>query len=390
MTRQAPTLYPPEGLGAPKDRRGHAAGATSGLPAGTEVFSADDHISLAEDIFFERFPESLKDRAPRVLYEDDAWTLGVGGKPFLPRGFTGVLGQYDPLPGSSTADPAVRMRQLEEDGVTRELAFPNALLGLMGFPDIEVRELCFRIYNEYIAELQERSAGRFYGVGLINWWDGDGARRTVDEAKALGVKTFWLPLKPGNDSDGKPIDYNSPKMSAVWDAIEASGLPVAHHIGEAAMSAPCAVNAYAVSMVHNVAPFREMFARYVFGGLLDRHPGLRVGWFEGGINWVVAAIQDAEHMYASFQHMLDTPVDHDVRHYWDTHMYSSFMVDALGLDLIDQIGADRVMWSTDFPHNESTFGYSEQSLAAVVQAVGPEEAVGIVSTNVLDFLGLQS
>ena len=60
------------------------------------------------------------------------------------------------------------------------------------------------------------------------------------------------------------------------------------------------------------------------------------------------------------------------------------------LDLIDQIGADRVMWSTDFPHNESTFGYSEQSLAAVVQAVGPEEAVGIVSTNVLDFLGLQS
>jgi predicted TIM-barrel fold metal-dependent hydrolase len=386
MARQTPTLYPSEGLGAPKDRRGHAAGAESGLPSGVEVFSADDHISLAEDIFYERFPVSLKERAPRVLYEDGAWTLTVGGRPLLPRGFTGVLMQYDPLPGSSTADLDTRMEQLKGDGVTRELAFPNALLGLMGYPDIEVREGCFRVYNEYLAELQERSGGRFYGVGLINWWDAEGSRRTLQEMKALGVKTFWLPLKPGADSDGKPIDYNSDRMAPVWEAIEESGLPVSHHIGEAPLSAPCAVNGYAVSMVHNAAPFREMFARYVFGGLLDRHPGLRVGWFEGGINWVVAAIQDAEHMYASFQHMLDAPVEHDVRHYWDHHMYSSFMVDPLGLELIDEIGIDRVMWSSDFPHNESTFGYSEQSVAAVVAAVGPAKAARVVSGNVVDFL----
>jgi predicted TIM-barrel fold metal-dependent hydrolase len=71
-------------------------------------------------------------------------------------------------------------------------------------------------------------------------------------------------------------------------------------------------------------------------------------------------------------------------------MYSAFMLDPLGLDLVDRIGLDRVMWSTDFPHNESTFGYSESSLAAVVDAVGPENAAGIVSRNVLDFLGLPS
>jgi len=124
--------------------------------------------------------------------------------------------------------------------------------------------------------------------------------------------------------------------------------------------------------------------------LLDRHPTLRIGWFEGGINWVPAAIQDAEHMYASFRHMLDTELQNDVRYYWDTHMYSSFMYDPLGLDLVDRIGIDRVMWSSDFPHNESTFGYSEKSLAAVVGAVGPEEAAQVVSGNVVEFLGLPS
>jgi predicted TIM-barrel fold metal-dependent hydrolase len=69
-------------------------------------------------------------------------------------------------------------------------------------------------------------------------------------------------------------------------------------------------------------------------------------------------------------------------------MSASFMVDSLGLQLIDQIGVDKVMWSSDYPHNESTYGYSEKSLKSVVDAVGPENAVKIVSDNVTKFLGL--
>jgi predicted TIM-barrel fold metal-dependent hydrolase len=64
------------------------------------------------------------------------------------------------------------------------------------------------------------------------------------------------------------------------------------------------------------------------------------------------------------------------------------MVDPLGLRLIDRIGVDNVMWSSDYPHNESTFGYSEKSLASVVEAVGADNAVKIVSTNIKRFLGL--
>jgi predicted TIM-barrel fold metal-dependent hydrolase len=64
------------------------------------------------------------------------------------------------------------------------------------------------------------------------------------------------------------------------------------------------------------------------------------------------------------------------------------MVDSLGLNQIDEIGIDKVMWSSDYPHNESTFGYSERSLAAVVEAVGPEDAVRIVGGNIRNFLGV--
>jgi predicted TIM-barrel fold metal-dependent hydrolase len=66
------------------------------------------------------------------------------------------------------------------------------------------------------------------------------------------------------------------------------------------------------------------------------------------------------------------------------------MLDPLGLSMVDRIGADKVMWSTDFPHNESTYGYSNESLGSVVEAVGVERAVAIVSTNAMRFLGIDT
>jgi predicted TIM-barrel fold metal-dependent hydrolase len=385
-TRTGTMIYPTE-LGAPKDRRPGPL-ADLGLPAGTQVFSADNHISLGADIFFEKAPEAMRDRVPRVMEMNGAWVLGMGDKPMLPPAFTDVLEQYDPLDGSHTGDVEARLAALDSEGVDLELAFPNAILALLHWPDREVRELCFRIYNEHIAEVQEASNGRIFGVGLINWWDPDGASRTVNEVKSLGLKTFLLPLNPGKDEEKRPIDYSSSALDGVWDAIEESGLPVSHHIGENPPAAPIEFNGLAGSMLVSVAPFRDPFGRYVFGGILDRHPGLRIGWFEGGINWVPSTIQDAQHIAASFDHMNNLTLDHDPQHYWDEHMMASFMVDPLGLDLIDRIGADKVMWSTDFPHNESTYGYTGESLTSVVDAVGPEQATAIVGTNAKRFLGI--
>src|SRR5882724_5569352 len=55
-------------------RRPQPRGAQS-LPAGTRVVSADGHWEVCEDIFVERFPAAMKDRAPRVWF-DGYWHHG--------------------------------------------------------------------------------------------------------------------------------------------------------------------------------------------------------------------------------------------------------------------------------------------------------------------------
>ena len=106
-----------------------------GLPAGTVVFSADNHISVADDIFYERFPDDLKGAAPRIWYEDGAYMVGMKGKAWTGGDFGRVLMQYDDLAGAASNNIEARIRELREDGIDKELAFPNAVLALFHYPD---------------------------------------------------------------------------------------------------------------------------------------------------------------------------------------------------------------------------------------------------------------
>ena len=54
-----------------------------------------------------------------------------------------------------------------------------------------------------------------------------------------------------------------------------------------------------------------------------------------------SALQDAEHIAASFRHMVDYEVHHEPTYYWDNHMCASFMVDPLGLALLPRIGVEQ-------------------------------------------------
>ena len=48
------------------------------LPVGLRVFSADNHLEIGDDVFFEKFPAHLKDKAPRVWF-DRFWRIGYKG-----------------------------------------------------------------------------------------------------------------------------------------------------------------------------------------------------------------------------------------------------------------------------------------------------------------------
>ena len=61
---------------------------------------------------------------------------GMKGKAWTGGDFGRVLMQYDDLAGAASNNIEARIRELAEDGIERELAFPNAVLALFHYPGL--------------------------------------------------------------------------------------------------------------------------------------------------------------------------------------------------------------------------------------------------------------
>jgi predicted TIM-barrel fold metal-dependent hydrolase len=89
-------------------------------------------------------------------------------------------------------------------------------------------------------------------------------------------------------------------------------------------------------------------------------------------------------IYSSFLSSMNPALKHAPSHYWFEHCYATFMTDPAGLELLHRIGPDRVMWSSDYPHQESTFGFTSSAIQAVFDATSVENAQKIIGLTALD------
>jgi predicted TIM-barrel fold metal-dependent hydrolase len=356
------------------------------LPKGLTLVSADNHVELTEDIFYENFPPRLRDAAPRVWF-DKYWRVG----------FKETMEAY---PTGSNIDAAltrsvlndgfdfdIRNRHLDAEGIAKEIVYPQSLLAFIRHPDQELQQLMYSTYNEWIAKLGAENPGRFYGVGICNnWWDPKKAESAIRQIVDLGLKSFILPFSPGKDVDGQIINYASPDMDRLWAAAEEAGLPVSFHIGE--VPSQGGRGAFGTFFIVQAAPFRRVLGNLIFGGILDRYPKLRIVFAEGGINWVAGALQDAELTYGAHRELYDWPLKHRPSYYWHNNCYATFQTDPIGFKLIEEIGADRVMWAQDYPHSEGTFGYTADALTEIMDVVSEADAKKIIGGTALELYKL--
>jgi predicted TIM-barrel fold metal-dependent hydrolase len=343
-------------------------------------------MDLFENIFKDALPEHLKAKTPDV-WLDGWWRVGDKSK----MTFTDFAYEYRTLHagGEALFHWDARKENMRATGVGKELLFGQFVLGYLANPDFELREAVFTIYNEYAANVAAQvDRNAFYPVAVCpNWWDPAKAKETIGRIKALGLKAFQVPNDPGVYPSGRPIKYSDPELEPFWAAAEEAGLPICFHIIEKSdIDGPGAVGTF---MLWAMAPFRKPWAQMMFGGVFDRHPGLQIVFAEGGINFVPSMLHDAEFLYDSFATHLHPKPKHRPTDYWFKNCYASFSMDKLGLELLKYIGEDNVMWASDYPHTEGTYGYSRHSQQLILDAVGPKAAKKILSDNAIRVFRLE-
>jgi predicted TIM-barrel fold metal-dependent hydrolase len=97
-------------------------------------------------------------------------------------------------------------------------------------------------------------------------------------------------------------------------------------------------------------------SNFMVSGLLDKYTKLKIGLIESGAGWVPFWLEGMEHQLDEFRTAENRglklrPKEYFKRHFWVSYWFESFAPK----HMLHEIGVDRVMFETDFPHPTSLY-----------------------------------
>jgi len=308
--------------------------------------------------------------------EDIVNMLSDETNPFAPR-----RGEFD---------MAVRLEELEADGVAAEVIFPQMApfgAGLMQYRyrvSPEHNLVGIRAYNRWLADLCSAHPGRQAGVAVINVEDIDVSIQEVRDAKEMGLwGGVMLPT-----STGEHPFYHHPRYEPLWAVCEELGMPVHSHSGWSPDygDVPSAIAMY-ITEVDMWA--HRPFAALVWSGAFERHPDLKFILTETGCSWILETLRVLEFKadIPFFKHFTKDlslrPSEYFAR---QCYLGASFLPPHEGDDRY-RIGLDKLMWGSDYPHLEGSWPNSIESLRETFGEYSEDETRALLGTNAAEVYG---
>jgi len=293
-------------------------------------------------------------------------------------------------------DGAVRNRVIDGDGVAAEVLFPDGITeqnappfgaGLALKPwgvDPELQWAGARAHNRWLAEFCREDPTRRIGVAIVLMlYDVDEALAEVKWAHANGLKGILIPALMG---DRDP--YNHPKYYPVWEFCQEHRMVVHTHSGPSPdynYELPGAIGVFMTEFAWWAA--RPLW-HLIFGGVFEKFPRLKFALTEVSEFWVPhllelmdvrASVKHTSGKLGDFRSNLTMkPSDYFRRNCW---IGASALFDEGSTAVRHQIGIDRVMWGTDYPHPEGAWPKTREKLLAYMKGLPEPEIAAMLGGN---------
>jgi predicted TIM-barrel fold metal-dependent hydrolase len=122
----------------------------------------------------------------------------------------------------------------------------------------------------------------------------------------------------------------------------------------------------------------ESIAIMVFGGVFERYPDLKFVSVESGVGWFAFASEYMDSIWNRHRHWTKNQLPKPPSYYMEKNVYGSFIHDKAGVQMRNLPGAKNIMWSSDYPHSETTFPHSLEEIAHTFEGVPEEDKYKIV------------
>jgi predicted TIM-barrel fold metal-dependent hydrolase len=260
--------------------------------------------------------------------------------------------------------PELRLEDQDRDGIQAEVMYSLIHTGNR-MKDRDAASELYRIYNDWLASFCRHAPSRFIGLASIPSYNIDATVAEARRAAKLGLKGYDVSAS----WDMTPLWH--PEWDPLWKTAAEFGLPVHFHtIGprpDAPVDKTLASEYKQAARASRSASTRlsmaNVLASVIHSGALERYPNLKVVLGESSIGWIPYLLERMDYEYddrfrKSIPYMKLKPSD-----YWRRQCKATFQNDRAGIKLLDELGAETIMWGSDYPHPDGVFPDSQEHIS---------------------------
>jgi len=378
------------------------------------IFDADAHIEPPHDMWQDYLPSHLKDRAPQIEHGDDGDYIVFEGnrRPFMMiNNQAGREGKNFKMKGRLSDvrkvwEPATRLADMDADGMDGALLFGGGPLGSF---DNELYLASYEAYSNWVMDWSKAAPDRLFPVGYVPMRDIDETIRHVTRLAKMGFKAINLPAFPQNPDPWKTssgvkalkegqvsaltgdpkgeLQYSDPEFDRLWKVIVDNNLVITFHLGGRVPRFGDKKHFLADMPMSKVA-MAEPIAIFIFNCIFDRFPDLKIASVESGVGWMAWFTEYIERTWEKQRFWTESELKNPPSYYMDRNVWGSFIQDRTGVLNRDLPGGRNIMWSSDYPHSETTFPKSRDIILRDFEGIPVEDVNDIINNNCRKLLGI--
>ncbi|MGA2393708.1 MAG: amidohydrolase family protein [Candidatus Lustribacter sp.] len=339
---------------------------------GFKVFDSDMHIMEPPDLWQRYIDPAYRSIAPIGVTSENVrdLRLHVPGNPQPPVSFN-IRGKNFERNQKLYADhsrrgwtPDVQLEAMDTEGLDAAVMFPSRGLLALTAPNMEpgFAAAIARAYNDWLHEFCQADPSRMFGAGMISVYDIGHAVEEMHRAiEELGFKAIFI---RSNVVNGKP--WHDPYYEPLWNALEQLDVPLGFHEATGSQSHQTGElfnPNFGLRRIYS-QPVEQMLGMgsFIGGGVLARHPKLRVAFLEANCSWVPWLIWRMDESYELEGDQFMPELDRPPSEYFRRQCLVSVEPDETPVvHLIADFGADQLVYSTDYPHGDSRYPKATES-----------------------------
>jgi predicted TIM-barrel fold metal-dependent hydrolase len=350
------------------------------------IFDCDNHYYEAEDAFMRHVPRKMQKRCVQWVEMDGKRRHLVAGKlnhavgnpTFNPISKPGVLREYyrgnpegktfyelirsklEPMP-PEYMDRDARVARVEEQGLAGAWLFPTAGVLYEQAMSNDIEALCVLIegFNRWLEEDWGFAyKGKLFAAPYISLADVDWACGELEWALEHDARVLVMRPSPIRTRDGwRP--HTDERFDPFWSRVNEAGITVVAHVGSTNYTANgyggnSAIDSLGGGLKPSVAgliPERAIYdflLTFAYDKMFERFPNLRIASVENGSGFLgdlFVKLEQSKHRMPWYYK--EDPAELFRRNVW----INPFWEDKIA-DVIEHMGADRVIYGSDWPHME--------------------------------------